>query len=170
MTDSVAVSTCRVELPEMMAPIRRQLSGDPIDVEAARLMIMKMLHHHPSVVFVRDAVLLTGELATNAKVHAGGHVHIQALFDYAVLRVEATDASDELPVINVTRPRSPAGQGLALIADVSDRWGTQLRAIGKTVWFELDDRDLTERPDGGRRSPLRPPRRRTASDNAGTPD
>lgn len=121
--------------------MHRQLSGNPIDVVAARLMIMELLRDHPSVVFVRDAVLLTGELATNAKVHAGGHVHVQAFFADAVLRVEATDASDEMPLIEGFGPRSLTGHGLALITEVSDRWGAQPRTLGKTVWFEMDDRD-----------------------------
>ncbi|MEU3313430.1 ATP-binding protein [Streptomyces sp. NPDC006662] len=56
------------------------------------------------------------------------------------LRVEVSDDSPEQP-----RPcegddvLAEGGRGLLLVEAVTDRWGTEPRAVGKTVWFECDD-------------------------------
>ena len=39
--------------------------------------------------------------------------------------VVRTDADDE------------GGRGLALVSNLSERWGTSRKAVGKVVWFEL---------------------------------
>jgi hypothetical protein len=60
------------------------------------------------------------------------------------LRVEVSDASNELPALRHAGRSDEEGRGLALVAQVATRWGTAARkvngqyAIGKTAWFEID--------------------------------
>lgn len=102
--------------------------------------------------FVRDAdpdlpdqvrevvVLLTSELVTNAILHARTPVQVGFRADEERIMVAVADrvASRE-----GVRPQTPSatrlgGRGLALVADLSQDWGTTTYADGKTIWFVLD--------------------------------
>lgn len=87
---------------------------------------------------VQDVVaLLVSEVATNALVHGSGDVQVRVAHVGAGLRVEVSDGSTRAP-----RPRSAdadaeGGRGLTLVDALASRWGTELTATGKTVWFEV---------------------------------
>lgn len=85
------------------------------------------------------ALLLASELVTNAILHARTHVQVGVVVDddQALVCV-----SDRLPEPGALTPQSksqtrPGGRGLALVADLSERWGSTAYAGGKTVWFLL---------------------------------
>jgi hypothetical protein len=54
------------------------------------------------------------------------------------------DSSTALPVIGHVAPLSDRGHGLRLVQRLSDAWGIHRTSDGKTVWFELHDRDAAE--------------------------
>ncbi|MFJ9430059.1 ATP-binding protein [Streptomyces sp. NPDC101490] len=54
------------------------------------------------------------------------------------LRVEVADDVPGAVPAKVAGPLDEGGRGLFLVAAVTDRWGTEERADGKTVWFECD--------------------------------
>ncbi|MFJ4908588.1 ATP-binding protein [Streptomyces sp. NPDC093249] len=54
------------------------------------------------------------------------------------LRVEVADDVPGAVPAKVAGPLDEHGRGLFLVAAVTDRWGTEERADGKTVWFECD--------------------------------
>lgn len=87
---------------------------------------------------VQDTVaLLVSEVATNALVHGSGNVQVRVSRTGHTLRVEVSDGSSQAP-----RPRSAdadaeGGRGLALVDALSDSWGTDFTASGKTVWFQI---------------------------------
>ena len=89
------------------------------------------------------AELLVSEVVTNAVEHgtSGGTVEITAL--PAGLRVEVTDRSAGLPELRHPTAREPTGRGLAIVDQLSRWWGVERVAGGKTVWFEVDDLDLS---------------------------
>ncbi|MEU7196323.1 ATP-binding protein [Streptomyces xinghaiensis] len=99
---------------------------------------------------VETAVLLLSELVTNAYRHArtspGREISIRCVAEESALRVEVSDAGDEMPRLREAAETDEAGRGLALVNALADWWGAHRRpcGIGKTVWFELD---LCE-PDG----------------------
>ncbi|MEU1277262.1 ATP-binding protein [Streptomyces sp. NPDC005805] len=89
--------------------------------------------------------LLVAELAGNAVRH--GHVsgrdfllRVRADGRCGRVRVEVSDASDELPPVTATTPADDevSGRGLLLIDALADRWGAEKRdPVGKTVWAEV---------------------------------
>ena len=119
--------------------LTEQLSLDPVpaSVSTARKFVSEVLG--PVDEDVRDtALLLASELVTNAILHAHTPLQVEILVDdeHALVCV-----ADRLPgVVLAVRDRSrdrPGGRGLALVADLSEQWGTTNVTGGKTVWFTL---------------------------------
>ncbi|MFD7731700.1 ATP-binding protein [Kitasatospora phosalacinea] len=84
------------------------------------------------------AELLASELVTNALVHTGrGAVFDAVLTEASRLRVEVQDGAAQVPTRRVAAETATSGRGLLLVEALADDWGVQLRADGKTTWFEL---------------------------------
>lgn len=90
------------------------------------------------------AALLTTELVTNAVLHGrtapGREVGVRYVLSEGTVRVEVSDACDDLPVWDSSAgAEAECGRGLVLLEALADAWGVEARAhsIGKTVWFEL---------------------------------
>ena len=107
--------------------------------------------------FVHDAIegsspvdgmlsVLVSELASNAILHAKTDFTVRVRDDADVLRVEVTDFSAVAPTKKDYGPDAITGRGLQLVESVADRWGVELLADGKTVWFELDRVDAGATP------------------------
>ncbi|GAA2880609.1 ATP-binding protein [Pseudonocardia halophobica] len=78
------------------------------------------------------AELVADELVANAVVHGGGRRTLLLTLDGPGLRVGVRDEGAGAP-----DPESAAGQGLHVVAELSDGWGTSRHAVGKTVWALL---------------------------------
>ena len=105
----------------------------------ARAAVQQLLGDDAPIIMIRDAVLLTSELVTNAVLHAPGTCVLEAQFsqDPLWLRVDVFDTSAQLPV-----PRQPSGNGLGghglhMVDTIAPRWGWANVGSGKVVWFEL---------------------------------
>ncbi|MBV9025762.1 MAG: ATP-binding protein [Streptomycetaceae bacterium] len=89
------------------------------------------------------AVLLLSELTTNACKHArvspGREISTRFILRNDTLRIEVSDATDELPRPCHASPNDESGRGLTLVEALVDAWDVFPRpcGIGKTVWFEL---------------------------------
>ncbi|MFC8716504.1 ATP-binding protein [Kitasatospora sp. NPDC057198] len=84
------------------------------------------------------AELLASELVTNALVHTGrGAVFDAVLTEESRLRVEVQDGAAQVPSRRAASETATSGRGLFLVEALADDWGVQLRADGKTTWFEL---------------------------------
>lgn len=89
---------------------------------------------------VRDALLLTSELVTNAIRHTTGGVTLTTHFwpTESRLRVEVADESDRVPHLPArAHAAAEGGRGLRLVDDLSASWGSQIVAGGKCMWFEV---------------------------------
>jgi hypothetical protein len=98
---------------------------------------------------------------TNAIVHARTAFDLRIEMFEAGLRVEVHDGSQTMPTLVV--PALPGGRssaewssglrararneaegpgrwGLRIVDELSSRWGAEVEADGKTVWFELLER------------------------------
>lgn len=86
-----------------------------------------------------DAVLLVSELATNAVLHAHSDYVVDVNQADDVLRVAVTDANPDAPTpaSQEVPPDATGGRGLALVVRMARRWGYELAAASKTVWFEV---------------------------------
>ncbi len=86
-----------------------------------------------------EAVLLTSELVTNAVQHsatAADSVVLEVSVDTGVLRVTVADGGS-----GRIRPRTPdaeGGWGLAIVAEIADRWGAGRHRGSNVAWFDLD--------------------------------
>ncbi|MEV8396303.1 MULTISPECIES: ATP-binding protein, partial [unclassified Streptomyces] len=57
------------------------------------------------------------------------------------LRIEVSDPRGErLPSLRVAEDDECFGRGLHIVTQLADRWGTQPRSVGKTVYAEIDVR------------------------------
>ena len=129
----------REQPPIEMSPdaVRRHLDLDPVSasVGLARAFVREAL---PDLDDGRreSALLLTSELVTNAILHARTPVQVGLVLDeHQVLLC----VSDKLADPTALTPRAhsgdrAAGRGLALVADLAERWGTTAYTGGKTVW------------------------------------
>ncbi|RFU87493.1 ATP-binding protein [Streptomyces triticagri] len=89
-----------------------------------------------------DAALLGSELASNALLHGClrdrlFRVEVERTADG--VRVSVTDPKGERwPQPRTAEASEQFGRGLAIVQAVATRWGVLARAVGKTVWAELD--------------------------------
>lgn len=82
--------------------------------------------------------LLVSELVGNAVKHTGARTFgLRMLRRRGWIRVEVRDPSRALPCLLPVRALDSGGRGLFLVDTLSDRWGVDLQARGKTTWFEL---------------------------------
>lgn len=95
------------------------------------------------------------ELVSNALFHGAAPVTIRMRGTVDHPRVEIRDASTEPPLLPVPLALDDeeevlltVGRGLSIVASVSDAWGADIDASGKTVWFapaaEIDEGDGVE--------------------------
>jgi anti-sigma regulatory factor (Ser/Thr protein kinase) len=119
--------------------VTRHLSLDPVpaSVGVARDFVKETLADlEPQD--VDTALLLVSELVTNAILHTHTPVQVGVVVDQGQALV---CVADRVPGQTLT-PRShsrdrPGGRGLALVAELSEDWGTTSYTGGKTVWFTL---------------------------------
>lgn len=129
-----------------MVTVSVRLERTPLAVRTARRTVLHLLGDGPSIAFVRDAVLLTSELVSNALMHTSGSFDLAATFRSRPdrLRVEVND--DSPAIAKMSEPPVPpargGGLGLRLVNEVANAWGTDPReGGGKTVWFEMHASD-----------------------------
>lgn len=77
------------------------------------------------------AEVVVGELAANAHLHAQSAFNVTLSID-DVIRVAVRDSSQTMPAER--EPSDTSGRGLMMVRALSIRWGSDLRADGKTVW------------------------------------
>jgi hypothetical protein len=98
---------------------------------------------------VDSAVLLVSEVLTNVLVHTDTDALLVAeVFQDGDgldggsgrrVRVEVTDASDDLPHKRRPGELASSGRGLVLVGLLADAWGVDPRGEGKSIWFELHE-------------------------------
>ncbi|MFD7446061.1 SpoIIE family protein phosphatase [Streptomyces sp. NPDC059909] len=81
--------------------------------------------------------LIISELVTNAVRHSDGPIRLR-LIRHKVLTVEVSDADVSSPRPQSARIVDEHGRGLAMVAQLSSRWGTRPVAGGKVLWAEAD--------------------------------
>jgi hypothetical protein len=92
--------------------------------------------------------LLCDELVSNVVRHVGSPMTVRALRQPSSIRVEVDDDSADLPVLQHPDMLDDHGRGILLVASLADQWGSEPRATGKTVWFEIDVTTATEEVHG----------------------
>jgi anti-sigma regulatory factor (Ser/Thr protein kinase) len=89
---------------------------------------------------LRDTLLLTSELVTNAIRHTAGEIRLTTRYwpREARIRVEIADESTLIPELPPRpQPGAASGRGLRLVDDISAAWGALPMRAGKCMWFEI---------------------------------
>lgn len=90
---------------------------------------------------VDNAILCLSELVTNAIIHTDAGCELRIVVDRGVLTTTVRDGGSSVVVDlgSVTvDPLAVHGRGLQLVDALSTRWGSELDAVGMTVWFVLE--------------------------------
>ncbi|MEU6505742.1 SpoIIE family protein phosphatase [Streptomyces sp. NPDC046942] len=125
--------------------VRRTLlsvaQDEPDRISEARQHLRELLHDWISPEQTDAAVLLVSEMVTNVLVHTDADALLlaEAIGEPGTrrLRVEVTDAGDDLPHRRRPGELASSGRGLMLIELLADAWGVDPRGEGKSIWFEL---------------------------------
>jgi anti-sigma regulatory factor (Ser/Thr protein kinase) len=134
------------------------VAADPRAVPDARHFVLRTLAAWGvDADTVDNAILCLSELVTNAMIHTDAGCQVRVVLDGGVLTTTVRDGGSTVVVdpSNVrVDPLAVHGRGLQLVDAFSSRWGSELDAVGMTVWFVLES---ATSPVG--RSMLHPPAR-----------
>jgi anti-sigma regulatory factor (Ser/Thr protein kinase) len=125
------------EATTLSAAMSLTLDCRPESVGQARRAAVAFLRDHGLEHLEETVRLLTSEIVTNAVVHARTTVGVRISAIGDRLRVEARDASRQLPIRRDLNPEALGGRGLVLLDRMSAAWDVRRTPEGKTVWFEL---------------------------------
>ncbi|MFD7765882.1 SpoIIE family protein phosphatase [Streptomyces sp. NPDC059787] len=136
---------CGVGSDTVEQPVRRTAltvaQAEPERVSVARQQLRELLHDWSSPDQVDSAVLLLSEMLTNVLVHTDTDALLLAEItggsDGRRMRIEVTDAGDDLPHMRRPGELASSGRGLVLIELLAHTWGVAPRGRGKSIWFEL---------------------------------
>jgi anti-sigma regulatory factor (Ser/Thr protein kinase) len=127
--------------PEVRRTLLTVAQAEPERVSVARQQLRELLHDWSSTEQVDSAVLLLSEMLTNVLVHTDTDALLLAEVSGEKgerrMRVEVTDAGEELPHKRRPGELASSGRGLLLIELLADTWGVEPRGVGKSIWFEL---------------------------------
>ncbi|MGW7816809.1 SpoIIE family protein phosphatase [Streptomyces puniciscabiei] len=143
--DIALVLLCRLLEGAARPAVRRTLlsvaQDEPDRIAEARRHVRELLHDWNSAEQVDSAVLLVSEMVTNVLVHTDTDALLLAEVTGEPgargLRVQVTDAGDDLPHKRRPGELASSGRGLMLIELLADAWGVDPRGEGKSIWFEL---------------------------------
>lgn len=114
-----------------------RLAPDPSEVSRARDLVRDRLRDWGLDAVGDTAVLLAGELVTNAVRHAhGGRIGLRLVRSGRLL-CEVEDTGTTLPTLLSAGPGDEFGRGLRIVTSLAGEWGTSRTGTGKIVWFEL---------------------------------
>ncbi|MET7291660.1 SpoIIE family protein phosphatase [Streptomyces griseoloalbus] len=136
---------CGADSDTVRPPVRRTMltvaQAEPERIAVARQQLRELLHDWSSTDQVDSAVLLLSEMLTNVLVHTDTDALLLAEVtgrkDGRRMRVEVTDAGDDLPHLRRPGELASSGRGLLMIELLAHTWGVDPRGAGKSIWFEL---------------------------------
>lgn len=117
------------------------VAADPRAVSSARHFVLSTLEAWGVAEDTIDnAILCLSELVTNALIHTAGGCELRVVLDRGVLTTSVRDGGTGVvaDVGSVSEdPLAVHGRGLQVVDALSTRWGSELDAVGMTVWFVL---------------------------------
>ena len=125
-------------LPTELHQRRVRLARVPSAAGEARDQVREAIRAWKIPVDPDIAILLTSDLVTNAIAHGDGPtvtVAIRCSRDH--LRVDVYDSPRSIPLPADKPADAEIGQGLILVATLSDEWGSFRTPAGKAVYFTL---------------------------------
>ncbi|WP_369260676.1 SpoIIE family protein phosphatase [Streptomyces sp. R35] len=141
--------------PTVRRTVLTVAQAEPERIADARQQLREMLHDWASEDQLDSAVLLVSEMVTNVLVHTDADALLVAEVTGEPgerrMKVEVTDASDDLPHRRHPGELASSGRGLVFMELLADAWGVDPRGEGKSIWFEFYESDADA--DDAPRSP-----------------
>ncbi|MEN8651867.1 ATP-binding protein [Streptomyces sp. 21So2-11] len=110
-------------------------------VPQARRIVAAHLRHWGLETLIQPVSLGVCELLTNVQRHAAGDKRctLELRWTGRSLTTAVLDQDRRLPQLRTDQPEAARarGRGLAMVASLSDSWGTHRTPEGKVVWFTL---------------------------------
>ena len=124
-------------------PDEHRLAAEPRSVRAARRVVTDAVGDALPEGELEGVLLATSEVVTNALEHGAPPIDLRVDRAEDHIRVEVRDGSPLRPRRRDedVAPSEVRGRGMTIVERVTDRWGVDPLADGKSVWFELDLRD-----------------------------
>ncbi len=85
-----------------------------------------------------DGALIISELATNAIIHGGSPFRVAIELTPEVVRISVEDVGPGLPHSRRMFRDALGGRGVAIVEELSHRWGCDPLEGGKVFWVELE--------------------------------
>lgn len=134
-------ATVRAVRPRVRRTMLTVAQAEPERIAGARQQLRELLHDWASEDQCDSAVLLVSEIVTNVLVHTDADALLVAEVTgepgQRRMRVEVTDASDDLPHRRHPGELASSGRGLVFMELLADAWGVDPRGEGKSIWFEF---------------------------------
>jgi hypothetical protein len=109
----------------------------PLAARAVRRFVRETLAAWGEHTVVDDAVLVASELTTNALLHAASPFRLAMARLDRTVRIEVHDGDAVHPEQRAPFDHATSGRGVAIVAALVSRWGTEDADGGKVVWTEL---------------------------------
>ncbi|WP_330305878.1 MULTISPECIES: SpoIIE family protein phosphatase [unclassified Streptomyces] len=136
--------------PTVRRTVLTVAQAEPERIADARQQLREMLHDWASEDQLDSAVLLVSEMVTNVLVHTDADALLVAEVTGEPgerrMKVEVTDASDDLPHRRHPGELASSGRGLVFMELLAHAWGVDPRGEGKSIWFEFYESDTEEAP------------------------
>jgi anti-sigma regulatory factor (Ser/Thr protein kinase) len=124
-------------------PIRAaslHLGGDVMSLREGRRFVAKTLREwNVDEKTIEPAMLVANELVANAIVHAHSAPVLTLEGTGTDLLLRVADNAASLMLAPRAVPGDDGGRGLVLVAALSDGWGVDTSASGKSVWVTFTD-------------------------------
>jgi len=120
------------------ATASRVFVAAPEAVYAARQFVSETLTSWGENHLGWDGALIISELATNAIIHGGSAFRASIARSASVVRIAVEDVGPGLPQSRRVFQNALGGRGLAIVEELSDRWGCDRLDGGKVFWVELE--------------------------------
>lgn len=134
--------------PTVRRTVLTVAQAEPERIADARQQLRELLHDWASEDQFDSAVLLVSEIVTNVLVHTDADALLVAEVTGEPgerrMKVEVTDASDDLPHRRHPGELASSGRGLVFMELLADAWGVDPRGDGKSIWFEFYESDAEE--------------------------
>lgn len=115
-----------------------RLGSDVMAARQAREFVRRCLQPWVGDELLDDALVVASELVTNAVMHAGTTSELVVRVDPDLVELRLSDGDPRTPRRRTLVGGLPAqGRGLVVLSSLSERWGVDERADGKTVWAVL---------------------------------
>lgn len=134
-TDDAALLLARVRRLDADQVATWDVPADPEAVSGTRAKVVRQLGDWgcESAGFVTE--LVVSELVTNAIRYGSTPIQLRLIRDRSLI-CEVIDGSSTAPHLRRARAFDEGGRGLMLVAQLTQRWGTQQTTDGKVIWCE----------------------------------